>query len=306
MKVFNYLFYTVNFFLIISFNLYAQNTEPYLIPRQIFVGDPSALIVPLPAAIENSEDIILTKDKFFTDENYFPADENIDFHKIILEKRTSGSRLIIEFTAFAPGELKLPVINIGGEYFSQLSITVNSTINSSADRYLSGTESVLAMPGTAFMLYGTIAVLVFLILIVIWFVVKGRSLLKKIIEKWKYKRLFTSMRNTESRLSRAISKGIDKRVILDKLNYETRNFLSVLTNISCRSMSANELKKITINNQVLEKNFSIGNFFRVCDDYRFSGNEIESQSIINLLSDLGDLIGITEKLNQEKTEVKLS
>ena len=294
--------FMIIYLFLLSFNSYAQSSQAYLIPKQIYVGDRAALVVPLPASIKNSDDIILTKDIFFPDEEYFPSDENIDFHRIILEQRTSGSRLIIEFTAFFPGNLKLPVIKIGGEYFSGLSVTVNSTIEGTQDRVLSGAASTLAIPGTALMLYGSIAALVFAVLLAILFIVKGRVLLLKLKEKWKRCRLFTVMRNTEKRLRRAVIKGGDKRYILDKLSEETRNFLSVLTDINCRAMTAEEFKKLTLNNQPAEEEMSLGNFFRSCDEYRFSGSDAESGNILHLLDDLIKIIDITEKPAEDQSE----
>ena len=93
------------YFIIISTISYAQNTGAYLIPRQIFVGDPATLVLPLPPAEQNSADIVITSPS-----EYLPSDPNIDFHRIILERRIVGSRLLIEFTPFVPGTLELPVI----------------------------------------------------------------------------------------------------------------------------------------------------------------------------------------------------
>jgi hypothetical protein len=277
--------------------LYAQ-TGMHLIPRQIFVGDPAALVLNLPAAEQESPDIILTSN--------LPSHENIDFHRIILERRITGSRLIIEFSAFDTGILEFPVIEIGGEYFSNLSVTVNSVLNNRSDRMLSGTTSTLAIPGTALMLYGTIAALVFFILLTIWFFVKGRIILRKLHEKWKRKRLFAAMRKTEKRLRKAITKGTNKRKILDKLSDETRNFLSVLTGNNCRAMTAREFEFLPVQLSVLEKNTFPGKFFRVCDELRFSGVEAGMQDILRLLDDLKLFVSELEKPKEKEkqTEVK--
>jgi len=91
----------------------AQYSGAILIPRVIYVGDPAVLVLPLPTSIKNSDDVLLTS----LSPN-IPKDDNIDFHRIILERRVTGSRLLIEFTAFVPGYLNLPDIEIGGEHFS--------------------------------------------------------------------------------------------------------------------------------------------------------------------------------------------
>ena len=258
---------------------YAQQANAYLIPRQIFVGDPAVFVMPLPAYSQN-ENIIITPD---TGAASFPRDANIDFHKIILEKRTTGSRLMIEFTAFAPGTLEFPVIEIGGEYFSGLSITINSLIDTKTPPVLSGAASVLAMPGTAIMLYGVMAALIIFILLAIWFVFKGRAILRELEKRWKRSRLFIFMRYKERRFQKAAAKGVNKRAILDKLSDEFREFLSILTGKNCRSMTSREFIQ---NFENKEDGMFLAQYFRKCDDLRFSGAEIEAQDLTQLLDDL--------------------
>jgi len=315
----------ISFFVILFFLpaaiLYSQQASSYLIPRRIYVGDPAVLVLPLPAAHQNSADIIITKTDFFLHANNFPSDENIDFHRIILERRTAGSRLMIEFTAFIPGVLEFPAIEIGDEYFTGLSVTVNSILDGRSDRVLSASASTLAMPGTALMLYGSMAAFILIILITIWFIVRGHVILKELQKKWKRRRLFASIKKTEKRLYKSVLKGTDKRIILDKLSEEFRNFLSLLTGYNCRSMTAREFELLPIqffmqeaetkNKQSKEEiskdeaqakvvaeaaaeapdkphgyncSVSLGKFFRSCDELRFSGVNINSQDILQLLA----------------------
>jgi len=286
----------INFF-IITGTLHAQDSGVYLIPQRIFVGDHAALVLSLPAAEQNSADIILTGENL-------PAEEHIDFHRIILEQRISGSRLLIEFTAFLPGTLELPVIVIAGESFSGLSVTVSSVIDDRSDHILSGTASTLAMPGTAFMLYGFMAAIVFILLLTIWFAVKGRTLLRELKEKWKRSRLFAGIRKTEKRLHKAILKRTDKRIILDKLSQEFRNFLSVFTGSNCRAMTAREFKALSLNVFFNDENLSLENFFNRCDELRFSGANIDSQDIMQLLNNMRQFVDALEKIKGKQTEEK--
>ena len=298
--------------------IYAQNQSAYLIPRQIYVGDPAALVLPLPAAAQNSNDIILVNNDIYPPDN-FPSHENIDFHRIILERRVSGSRLIIEFTAFVPGITMLPAIEIGGEIFTGLSVTVNSIIDGRSDRTLSGIASTLAMPGTAFMIYGSMAALVIILTASIWFFVKGRTILRDLREKWKRFRLFSGVRKTEKTLRKAVLKGAEKRAALDILSEETRNFLSVLTDRNCLSMTAREFETLQImpkaqtdtleNNSFLQDELAsvrFDDFFYRCDKYRFSGIDTEEKEILELLDDLLEYTDILERArkNDKQTEVK--
>jgi len=274
------------FFLFFSGIIFAQSGA-YLIPRQIFVGDPAVLVLPLPAAVQNYADVIIVSQS-----DNIPLDENIDLSRILLERRVTGSRLLIEFTAFSPGLIELPVIEIGGESFSGLSVNVNSVIESGSPLVLSGAASGLVMPGTALMLYGSLAVCIIVILLTVWFFVKGRSFFHKLQKKWKHYRLFKSIHKTEKQLYRAVLKGENKRVILDKLSDGFRLFLSAFTGTNCRALTASEFVGITLmpdNN----KSF-LCDFFRNCDGLRFSGNETDSQDVLLLLDDFKQFIIMLE------------
>jgi len=252
----------------------------YLIPRRIYVGDPAILIVPQPSSTGDYGDIVLTAG--------FPQDKDIDFHRIILERRHSGGRLLIEFTAFVPGILQFPVIEIGGEKFPGLSVTVNSLIGGVSAPVLSEPESSLAMPGTAFLLYGSLSAFVFILLLSIWFLLKGRAFLRELRKKWKRRMLFSSMKKAEKRLHRMLLKGTDKRVILDGISIEFREFLCVFTGDNCLSMTAAEFESLPPGQFTpLDFSFlSLRDFFRACDELRFSGVDVSSQDILSMLGDL--------------------
>jgi hypothetical protein len=274
--------------------LHSQNRGAYLVPRIIYVGDTASFVLPLPVSSQNEDFIINSYDS-----DSLPADSDIDFHRIILERRTMGSRLIIEFTPFAAGVLELPGIEIGGEYFSGFTVMVNSILDSRSAPVLSAAASALAMPGTAAMIYGSMAVIVILILFTFWFVFKGRTVLHKLRERWKRLRLFNLIHNTERRLYKAVTKGADKRNILDKLSEEFKNFLSILTGNNCRAMTAREFSGLFFE-QENSASF-LKDFFRRCDELRFSGSEIKDQDIFSLLSELHNFINMLEDEEKLKT-----
>jgi hypothetical protein len=268
------------------------------------VGDPASFVLPLPASSQNEDFVINSYDS-----DSLPSDPDIDFHRIILERRTTGSRLIIEFTPFTAGVLELPGIEIGGEFFSGYTVMVNSILDSRSAPVLSAAAPALAMPGTAAMIYGSMAVIVILVLFTIWFVFKGKAVLNKLREKWKRRRLFKSIHNTEKQLYKAVQKGAKKRKILDKLSDEFRSFLSILTGKNCMVMTAREFTVLFT--EFPQELFSVredsasflGDFFRRCDKLRFSGTEIDAQDIFSLLSELHNFTNMLEgeeKLNSRR------
>ncbi|MDR3019396.1 MAG: hypothetical protein LBU66_00660 [Treponema sp.] len=283
-------FYLLFIFLFINALVHAQNYNAQLIPHRIFVGDPAVLIISLPAASgAGLQTITLTN---LSDD--FPYHPDIDFHRITLERRVTDSRVLIEFTAFVPGTLEFPVIEIGGEYFYGLSVTVNSIIDSRQPLVLSGAASTLSMPGTAALLYGTLIGIVFFILLTVWFFIKGRKLIQVWIDKWNRWRLFSSIRNMEKRFYREVVKGGDKRLILDKLSEQFRIFLSVLSGHNCRAMTASEFATM--------EPATLHHFFNTCDELRFSGGNIDSENVLQLLTELRNFIDIFED-NYNSSEV---
>jgi len=301
-KFFLLVWFALAFFLINPI-AHTQNTSAYLIPSQIFIGDPATLVLRLPASSHNENFLI-------NDKEFLPQDPDIDFKLILLERRTTGSRLMIEFTAFSTGKIVFPPIEIGGEYFEDLSLTVNSLIDNNSPNVLSAAAAALAMPGTAAMLYSLMAALVIFILAAVWFLFKGRTALKKLREKWKRRRLFVTMRTIEKRLSRALSKGIDKRKILDRLSEEFREFLSIISGSNCRSMTAREFYNGIICDFAMhpteaehkEIALFLGNFFQKCDELRFSGVDINANEISGLLDDFKTFIDRAEKPKEKQQE----
>jgi len=132
------------------------------------------------------------------------------------------------------------------------------------------------------------AVVVFIFLLLLWFIFKGRTFIKLWMEKWKRLRLFTFIRNMERRLQKALLKGGDKRAILDKVSDTFRDFLSVLINTNCRSMTAREFSNLP--EKLIYDGVFLGYFFRRCDKLRFSGEDVSVKDISWLLDDLRNYI----------------
>ena len=291
-------FWAAMFFILIYAPSHAQNsrTGAYLIPQIVYVGDRAALILPLPnpqdrPAAGSAADIVLASDS-----PDYPSDPVFDFHRIILERRLSGSRLLIEFSAFQPGLLELPPIEIGGERFAGLSVEIKSVIGASGSELeLAGPASALAIPGTALMVYGTLACLVLFLSFVLWLLFRGRRYLHIWITKWNRIRLLVSMKIIGKRLYKALLKNGKSRDILDKLSNEFRAFLSFFTGENCRAMTAHELERLPL---IYE--FNLGKFFRRCDELRFSGGVIDSEDVFLMLVDLRSFLEALEKEEKEK------
>jgi hypothetical protein len=266
---------------------HAQNTGTYLLPRTAYVGDRATLILPVPELRGENANISLTQGL-----NGFPSDDDVDFHRITLERRESGSRLLIELTAFVPGIHELPVIEIGGMTFSSLSVKISSIIDPDKPLLeLSGPAPSLAIPGTAMMIYGAIAAFAALASLAVWFLFNGRRYLNGWSVKWRQWNLFISIKMLEKRLYKRLLKGVNNRDIIDKLSVEFRAFLSYLSGKNCRAMTAGELERLPAWFDCI----FLGKFFRRCDDLRFSGGNVSTEDVFRLLSDMRNYIGTLEK-----------
>jgi hypothetical protein len=182
-------------------------------------------------------------------------------------------------------------------------VTVDSLIDKKSPLTLSGPASSLAMPGTLLMLYGTMALIVILILAAAWFFFKGQNFIRKWREKILRWRQFVIIKTTERRLHKAVFRGVSSRIILDNLSEKFKSFLSYITGTNCLSMTARDFKTLRIDpasdtnlpeEHKIDPAFLPG-FFRYCDELRFSGGNTDFKDILSLLSDMRQFINTLEK-----------
>jgi hypothetical protein len=266
-----------------------------MVPPKVYVGDRASLIVPL-TDFSGGGDVELPV-------GAFPVSADIDFHRIAAERRPGGSRLVIEFSAYAPGLLEVPPFEISGQIFRGLKIEILSILeNDASDAILSGPASSLTIPGTGFLIYGTLSVVIILMILSLWILLRGRKLIDNLLAVWRRKRLIATMRRIEKNLRKTVAKDADLREILNKLSTEFRSFFSFLTGENCRAMTAGEIGRLmsrfaaqpsALPAQPLQQAVSqfydgpfLENFFSRCDGFRFSGGKISDGETLVLLDDL--------------------
>ena len=271
-----------------------QQQTAYMIPPQVSVGDRANLLLPLPGFFnEGDEDII-------GEQLYYSAD--IDIHQVVLERRLGGNRLLIEFTAFRPGIIELPAIEAGGEVFYGLRVEIRSVLDAGdSERVMSGPAGPLAIPGTSFLVYGSISAMVAALLLVLWAMLWGRRQTSYLFEVWKRWRLLTAMWGIEKRLRKALARGSAKREILDRLSGEFRTFLSYYTGKNCRAMTASDFDRCVVfeGYSKAPDNELLGRFFSRCDWIRFRGSEIGSKETQELLTELRIFLTILSRTKRE-------
>jgi len=279
-------------FLILYSTSFAQDrsAEAFMVPSVVYVGDRAALILPLPgfAIKDDSETASVVSAAVASPTN------DIEIHRALLERRPVGSRLTVEFTAYAPGVLELPPIVIAGEAFYGLKIEISSILES---RVLSDPAPPLAIPGTSLLVYGTLTVILCFLSAAFWILFWGRSKIKGWLEAWEKKRLLKGMMGIEKRLRRTLVKDDDTcRNILDTLSGEFRLFLARFTGERCQAMTAVEFAntELKLNREFLE------DFFRRCDGIRFGGSEISGKNAVSMLDDVKQFLAALKNARHEK------
>jgi len=246
----------------------------YMVPSKVYVGDLASLMLPL-SGVTGHEEI---------NTGLIPSSPDIDIHHVALERRPGGSFLKIEFSAYTPGILELPLFETGGKIFSGVTVEISSILEpDESGMVLSGPALPLAIPGTSFLIYGTISAGILLMLLIIWVSFRGRAQLKGWLSALKRRWMLISMLDTEKRLRKALAKGTACRKILDTLSTEFRDFLAYFTGENCRAMTAVEIGRL--GGSMPDSEF-LGKFFSRCDGIRFSGDKISGDEILAMLGDL--------------------
>ncbi|MDR0583178.1 MAG: hypothetical protein LBG57_02355 [Treponema sp.] len=296
----------------------AQDTRqgPYIIPRIVYVGDRATLTLPLAGGNAVKEANISL------DPQLFPLSPDLELYRVALEYRPSGSQLLIEFSAFRPGLLELPPIEIGGERFAGLRVEISSILDTGeTGEVLSGPALPLAIPGTGLLIYGTMGLVALLLLLALWAGLWGRRHLRLQILKWKRRRLIVSMWGMEKRLRRSVQREGKYRDTLNKLSGEFRSFLSFFTGQNCLAMTAAEIGQLPSLMQAnggsapeektgcadyaeCQQDFSnggfLGGFFRRCDELRFCGSEIAAGDVLAILGDLRRFLKTLDRAGRGK------
>lgn len=275
-----------------------QSQSAYQIPRTVYVGDRAMLILPLP-------DQVITGNFEIAPE--FLSLNDIEIHRIALEGRQTGGRLIIEWTAFAPGSFELPMFEAGGLRFTGLKIEISSILKEREQPVLSGLAAPLSVPGTGVFIYSSMAVLALALLAAIWASVWGRRYFPRWFSARKRRRLISIMAHIEKRMRIALSTGNDVQFILDTISAEFRKFLSLWTGEDCLAMTSAEFGQFRLQAGLSAEQTSgfLKRFFGDCDKLRFCGAEVNGPDVQALLADLHNfLISLYKTISENSPGIK--
>ncbi|MDR0707526.1 MAG: hypothetical protein LBF60_06600 [Treponema sp.] len=258
---------------------------PYLIPQTVFVGDRATLVAPLGTADKNFQPRSIDTPE---------TPDDLVLHTIVLERKGDNVQLAIEFTAYAPGDIEFPVIRAPGfPDFIGLKVTVASILKPSymtpSSMTLSAPAPPLLAPGTTSLIYGSVAIVILLLIFGIGFRLFWTNRFANVRKRLFQRYLVISMKGFIAKLRKQQEKeGAPYDAALDLLSARFRRFLTRFTGIDCLAMSAAEFAG-------LEHGTPLSIIFRAWDMLRFNAESVSQSDIINALDDARDYISTLDK-----------
>ncbi|MDL2229029.1 hypothetical protein LJC14_02145 [Treponema sp. OttesenSCG-928-L16] len=265
----------------------------YLIPQTVFVGDEGRLVLPLGSAYRGLDPMVLNVPELL------PRTRDILIRRIELENKGGASRLFVDFQAYAPGRLELPLIEIGSFEFAGLSVFISSVLAmEEGSPVLSNTALPLAVPGTAAVVYGTIVALILFTAAAVLAGLRGIPGFRTLRERNRRRRVIRYIRRFLLRMKNRVSKDPGNSALLAEslslVNGQFRDFLSFFSGAPCNTFVPGEFLSLNIvsggtdmmdeTSPPLSPGFLRALFLR-WDELRFSGIDPQGDAVLAALGE---------------------
>jgi len=291
----------------------SRTDTPFLLPQTIFVGDSGRLVVPLGQAYTAVEPFVLDTPEMLSET------PELLIKRIELERRGGSSRLLIDFIPYVPGLVTFPSLDyitfvtrpsgVPLPAITELEVHVASILNPS-EMTLSNPATPLAVPGTSFLVYGTLTLVFLFIFLGVGGSLWGRRHFRELWERLRRRHLLRVMTNFLQRLRKeSLYKGKESPgYYLSLLSGELREFLSHFTGVNCRSLTAGEFLDLSLGYENAEapederllNPFFLCSLFRNWDILRFSGRGVDRVELFLALKETGDFIAALDRAEREK------
>ena len=280
----------ISYLWIVPVQAQSRPDQPFVLPQTVFVGDLARLVVPLAFS---------TEEPFIVDTpERLPQTPELMIKRIELERRGGVSRLLIDFIPFETGTILFPEI----EFFSLDETFLNvpaitglevqvASILTTAQAALSAPASPLAIPGTSFLIYGTITMILILLFLGIGGSIWGRRHFWEFWEGIRRRIFLFKMKKFIRQLRREISLQRDNSPVhyLSMLSGEFREFLSLFTGINCRSLTSGEFLELPFAYPGPGPVYLSG-LFQTWDTLRFSGRGMEMADLTHAMGEIEDFL----------------
>ncbi|MDR0313408.1 MAG: hypothetical protein LBI14_07400 [Treponema sp.] len=264
----------------------------YLSPHTVYVGDKGRLIAELGPAFAQAEAFV--KDAA----SEFPKIQNLVITRMELEKRNNNIRFIVDFVSYAPGVFVLPPLALeapGNEtlFLGGLEINIASILTPDQTA-ISLPALPLAFPGTGLLVYGTLGLILLVLILGIAGFIFAHKFLEPLRIKRRRRKLLASIEYTTTQLKKIFdgSENNDNDVARELFSFlagEFREFLTFMTGIDCRVLSPTEFNTISLE-RVAVSSSGLSTLFSRWDRLRFSGIGMARNDVLAILDELGTFI----------------
>jgi hypothetical protein len=250
----------------------------------VFVGDPATYVYPLGELYAGEKNITLGKNSLSGNSDIVITNAEID---------AKNKLLLIKFVAYKTGNVKLPPLSIGNLFFENLEVNISSVLKTEmatgATLMLSPPSPPLAAPGTFWFFAIALLAGVFVLIIVLVFSANQHALLNELFTKIKRYLLYTRMMHNLQKLRAGLVRAGNAHLdTLSLLSAEQRAFISLYTNINCRSFTPQDFQNEFPND--IYDNAALYRFFSRCDMMRFSGVNPVQTAVLALLNDAVQIV----------------
>jgi hypothetical protein len=275
--------------------------EPfYLLPQTVYVGDTARLVLPLGTTFSGVQSIVLDRPEQLPGGR--DGNRDLVISRVEIENRGGRSRLLVDFTAYAPGLIEFPPIEVAPFVFPGLEVNIASILDTDLpanSRVLSPYAPPVPVPGTMGIIYASALGIFVLILgsaaMGIWGFPWFHRYRKRLLKRRMIRGLSRAVKQFRVLLARDNEAG---GMVLDRLNGELRRFLEFFTGRSCAGMVPWEFLAFTGPGQDGQYGGSfLSGLFSRCDRLRFGGGRIDSAGVLVILDEVQ---GFAEACDREE------
>jgi hypothetical protein len=267
----------------------------YLLPHTVYVGDKGRLFAQLGSSFIEAEAFV--KDAV----NELPKMQDLVITRMELEKRNNSIRFIVDFVSYAPGAFVLPPLEL--EAFGNKTLLLGGLEIDIASILISDQTAIslpalpLATPGTGFMVYGTLGIVLLALVLGIGGFLFAHKFLGPLRNKQRRKKLLVSIEKTRDEL-KLIFDGSETnehdtdsaKELFSLLAGDFREFLSLVSGIDCRVLSPAEFGNLPTEFQARSSVGGLGALFSRWDRLRFSGSGMARNDALAVLDEIGSFV----------------
>jgi hypothetical protein len=173
-----------------------------LIPREVFIGDTAEFSFTTLAF----NDALDPETVFVVPQSELPVSPDVTIESIVIARRGEISTITIRFVPWKSGVIKLPPVTMKKKSAEPQPLRIGSLVEKTGHTTLEPPRSPLLVPGTTFLLYALIAIIVAVLAVLVFAGVKIRRFLSGVSSGWSARRRMRTLNRELVVLSRLIRK----------------------------------------------------------------------------------------------------